>query len=213
MPASAVISRRDLMALAAWAATAAACRRRREPGASTSTTTTAAPVAPGPAATRPPSALSADELLALDAITARILPEMPGAPGARRAHVARFIDRQLAAPELAPALPAVRAGLAALDELARRDHGRPLAALDASSTDALIDGLARGTLPVARLPQAALFRALHALTLEGYLSDPAHGGNADMVGWKAIGFPEPPLRTPGGARAGGAGGGQGHDHH
>ena len=34
--------------------------------------------------------------------------------------------------------------------------------------------------------------------LEGYLADPHHGGNHEQVAWKAIGFPEPPLRTPGG---------------
>jgi gluconate 2-dehydrogenase gamma chain len=30
---------------------------------------------------------------------------------------------------------------------------------------------------------------LLALTMEGYLSDPAYGGNRGMAAWKMIGFP------------------------
>ena len=43
-------------------------------------------------------------------------------------------------------------------------------------------------------PEEAVFRALHTLTLEGYLSDPVHGGNDGETGWKAIGFSAPHLR-------------------
>ena len=39
---------------------------------------------------------------------------------------------------------------------------------------------------------------LHGLVLEGFLSDPHHGGNKDQIAWRAIGFPEPSLRTRGG---------------
>lgn len=33
------------------------------------------------------------------------------------------------------------------------------------------------------------FQLLHSFTLAGFFSDPVHGGNRDMVGWKLIGFP------------------------
>ena len=42
------------------------------------------------------------------------------------------------------------------------------------------------------------FEGLHTLVLEGFLSDPVHGGNDGMIGWRAVGFPEPHLRKPGG---------------
>lgn len=35
----------------------------------------------------------------------------------------------------------------------------------------------------------AFFQLLHSYTLAGFFSDPVHGGNRDMVGWKLIGFP------------------------
>jgi Gluconate 2-dehydrogenase subunit 3 len=35
----------------------------------------------------------------------------------------------------------------------------------------------------------AFFDLLLAYTIAGFFSDPVHGGNRDMVGWKLIGFP------------------------
>lgn len=187
------------MALTAWGASVVACGKRRDRRRDDSSS------AGDPEPPEPAESLGANELAVLDAVVARILPALPDFAGAREARVARFIDRQLRTPQLAPLLPAVMAGLGVLDELARRRHQRGLADLEPTAVDPLLEGLARGTLPVARLPQAALFRALHELTLEGFLSDPSHGGNAEMVGWKAIGFPTP-ARRPGGPAGG-------HEHH
>ena len=39
------------------------------------------------------------------------------------------------------------------------------------------------------VPAALFFEHLLDLTVQGYFSDPAYGGNKDMVSWKAIGFP------------------------
>ena len=39
------------------------------------------------------------------------------------------------------------------------------------------------------LPSATFFAMLWGNTKEGFFSDPLHGGNKDMVGWKLIGFP------------------------
>jgi gluconate 2-dehydrogenase gamma chain len=120
-----------------------------------------------------------DTSAVLEAAAERILP------GAREAKVGRFIERQLAT-DLAELRPA-------FEQLARLLDGwsRPktFLALGAEEQDALLDRLSRG-----RFPQDALFRALHTITLEGVLSDPAHGGNDGQAGWKSIGFPEPHLR-------------------
>jgi gluconate 2-dehydrogenase gamma chain len=35
------------------------------------------------------------------------------------------------------------------------------------------------------------FRLLRQHTIEGMFCDPMHGGNADMIGWQAIGYPGP----------------------
>ena len=35
------------------------------------------------------------------------------------------------------------------------------------------------------------FDSLRNHTIEGMFSDPAHGGNRDLVGWKLLGYPGP----------------------
>jgi len=135
-----------------------------------------------------------DTSAVLEAAAARILPSDDG-PGAREAKVGRFIDRQLAA------MPALRP---AFDQLARlldlwsqKSFAKKFTALAPGDQDAALSQLARGQIPVRGFPQEAMFRALHALTLEGFLSDPVHGGNDGEVGWRAIGFSTPHLRKPG----------------
>lgn len=41
------------------------------------------------------------------------------------------------------------------------------------------------------VPSAVFFETLLANTVEGFFSDPIHGGNRDMIGWKLVGFPGP----------------------
>jgi gluconate 2-dehydrogenase gamma chain len=40
-----------------------------------------------------------------------------------------------------------------------------------------------------QLPSKLFFSYLLQNTREGFFSDPIHGGNKDMVGWKLINFP------------------------
>jgi gluconate 2-dehydrogenase gamma chain len=184
-------SRRDLLRWAALSTTAIGCRpHRRAPDDGHPT-----PPAPPP----PPQTgkvLGPAEWQTLECATSRILPSEGGA-GAREARVIAFVDGQLATRELAPMAPIMLAGARLLDKWARARYQRAFAELDEPSQDAVLRALSRAEIPVKAFPQAEFFRALHMLTLEGFLSDPIHGGNADMVGWQAIGFPEPHLRTPG----------------
>lgn len=199
-------SRRDFVRLVAYSAALAGCRDKdASEGGSAGGHRQRAGRAPQqePAPQARGQVLGPAEWRALDAASARILPSEPDFPGAREAEVVRFIDRQLATPLLAPVAPAILALARGLDQVARQRHGRDFAALDPARQDALLTSLAHGALPLAGVPQGPLFRALHTLTLEGYLCDPVHGGNADMIGWKAIGFPAPVLRTRGGT----------HGHH
>src|SRR5258707_4072307 len=132
----------------------------------------------------------------LEAAACRILPSDDG-PGAREAKVGRFIERQLAG-ELAGLRPACEQLARLLDLHARRVFDVPFAALTQPDQDAVLGQLSRGALPARGFPQAELFRALHTLTLEGFLSDPAHGGNDGEIGWRAIRAAAPHFGQPGG---------------
>jgi gluconate 2-dehydrogenase gamma chain len=133
----------------------------------------------------------------LAAAAARILPSEDG-PGAREAKVGRFIDRQLAG-SLAALRPAFDQLARLLDVSAVTIFGKPFTVLAAPDQDGVLTQLSLGRLPGRGVPQEALFRALHSLALEGFLSDPVHGGNDGEVGWRSIGFATPHLRRPGGA--------------
>jgi gluconate 2-dehydrogenase subunit 3-like protein len=188
-------TRRQLLRWAGWsvALVAVACRKREEPAPTSTLDLRRAAVAPPPA--QQGKVLNPDEWRALESATARILPSDDG-PGAREANVIRFIDDQLTTQHLAPLVPVVRAGAALLDKWARAQHGSIFALATADQQDAILHALAAGSIPVKAFPQKEFFRLLHNLTLEGFLSDPVHGGNADMIGWKTIGFAEPHRRTP-----------------
>jgi gluconate 2-dehydrogenase gamma chain len=137
-----------------------------------------------------------DTLAVLEAAAARIIPSEDG-PGAREAKVGRFIERQLAG-DLRELRPAFEQLARLLDLWAGRAYGKSFAALAAAEQDVGLELLAHGQIPARGLPQEAMFRALHTLALEGFLSDPVHGGNDGQVGWRFVGFPEPHLRKPGG---------------
>jgi hypothetical protein len=154
--------------------------------------TTAADV-PAPASPPPGRVLAPHAWAIIEAAAARILPSDEG-PGAREADVVAFIDAQLATPVLQPISAAVALIADVLDRAAHAKTGLGFVGLSSTSQDELLTALARGQLPVARFPQKQAFRALHSLTLEGFLSDSIYGGNRALVGWKTVGFGEPGLR-------------------
>jgi gluconate 2-dehydrogenase gamma chain len=181
-----LLSRRRLIGWAAALPVVSACRSRQAPGEKD-----ASPVAR--AATG--RVLGPREWKTLDAVVARILPSDDG-PGAREAGVVGFIDRQLASGPLAPLAPVVVELARRIELHARKAHGRSYDELSAAEQDAIVGKLSRAELSTS-LPERQLYEALHGLTLEGFLSDPNHGGNVDQVGWKFVDFAEPTLREPG----------------
>jgi gluconate 2-dehydrogenase gamma chain len=143
-----------------------------------------------------PRRAQADQSAAiLEAAAARILPSDDG-PGAREAKVGRFLERQLAG-DLAELQPAFAQLARLIDLWAQKSSGMAFVALPAEAQDRILAQLAGGQIPARGLPQEVLFRALHGLVLEGFLSDPVHGGNDGMIGWGSIGFATPHLRRPG----------------
>ncbi len=83
-----------------------------------------------------------------------------------------------------------RLALAALDEYATVRLGSPFAELTETQQDTIVDAVARGNADGFTNPAADdFFETVRQHTIEGMFSDPLHGGNRDMVGWKLIGFP------------------------
>jgi len=138
---------------------------------------------------------TASEARIVEAACERIFPADAKSPGAKAAGVVIYIDRQLAGPygrdkyryTKPPFFESVpehgyqgrdtprqvyRAGVRALGDFASispEEQDKKLADIEGTR----------------------FFELLKAHTIEGVFSDPMHGGNANLVGWKLIGFPGP----------------------
>jgi gluconate 2-dehydrogenase gamma chain len=156
---------------------------------------------------------TSDEARAMEAIADRIIPPDPETPGAKDVGCAVFIDRQLKGPygsaeglykagpfikgskqqgpqsELTPA-ELYRKGLAALDQHCKAGHGgKGFADLSADEQDDVLKQIEAGKITFEGVDAEGFFDALLKDVPEGFFSDPIHGGNRDMAGWKMIGFP------------------------
>lgn len=153
----------------------------------------------------------------IEAAVARLIPADALGPGALEADVPYFIDQQLAGDygagarfynqgPFGPATPLqgyqlplsprqlYRAGIDATDGYCQEKHGKRFAELDGAKQDEVLQGLQSmaGDQDLADVPGATFFAHLLGDTKDGFFSDPAYGGNKDMVGWKLIGFPGVP---------------------
>lgn len=132
---------------------------------------------------------TADQLAVVEALVADIIPSDEKAAGAREAGVADFIDTALMGHD-APWQTAYEQGVNGFDAYVRARHGHPYQDLDDDTRIALLEGLANGSLEGSEEPWVSgFFGVLWQHTVQGFLSDPIYGGNRDMVGWKAVGFP------------------------
>ncbi|RPE04681.1 gluconate 2-dehydrogenase subunit 3 family protein [Candidatus Pantoea deserta] len=171
------------------------------------------PAAAQPARDYQPGWFTAEEFAFIKAAVARLIPNDERGPGALEAGVPEFIDRQMNTPyatganwymqgpfnpdlpkELGYQLPLVpqqiyRLGLADADDYSKRQHGKVFADLSGEQQDALLSAMESGQADFHQLPAKTFFAFLIQNTREGFFSDPIHGGNQNMVGWKLIGFP------------------------
>jgi gluconate 2-dehydrogenase gamma chain len=131
------------------------------------------------------------------AFAERLMPGVPGKPGAHEAGVLNYIDLALAG-AYADLQDFYRRGLAHLDAYCRRTHGEAFAKLDAARQDEAIKALEEGKAEEFSWPSAqAFFNTVRTHTMEGMFADPIYGGNKDFAGWRLIGFPGgQPLFTP-----------------
>jgi gluconate 2-dehydrogenase gamma chain len=159
-----------------------------------------------------PKFFTADEWHFLCAAVDRLIPPDAEGPGAVEAGVPEFIDRQMDTPyaqgalwymqgpfyEVPPELgyqmkftprEIYRIGIAAADRWAQAVAGKRFAALDGMTQDRLLTQMEDGRAELRDIPSTLLFGMLLQNTKEGYFSDPIHGGNKHMGGWKMIGFP------------------------
>ena len=138
------------------------------------------------------SAISPTEARTLEAFLERIIPSDATGPGAREARVIRYIDRSLAG-DLAAFRAAYSSALLALDAYSERKFGPAFAELSAAQQDAILTDMDRnqatGFVPNAK----AVFEMIRTHAVQGMFGDPAHGGNANFVGWKLVRFPGPRL--------------------
>jgi gluconate 2-dehydrogenase gamma chain len=148
------------------------------------------------------------------AATSRLIPNDALGPGADEAGVPTFIDLQLAGPygraerwymqgpwprgingqgyqlRYTPA-QVYRQAIAGIDKHCRAQYRRPFARLQAAQQDEVLHALEDGKVDLGDLPSQTFFNLLWQNTQEGFLADPAYGGNRDFAGWKLIGFPGP----------------------
>ncbi len=123
-----------------------------------------------------------------DAISSQIVPT-DETPGAREAHVVRFVDRYFAT-VFKEAAPTFRKDFDLLgDAVVKKTGGsRSFAALSNADQITFLTAFEK-TNPVS-------FGHFRGSTMLGMFSDPIHGGNFNKVGWKLIGFDDRYSWTP-----------------
>ena len=153
-----------------------------------------------------------DEAVFIEGAVARLIPADETGPGALEADVPVYIDRQLAGawgagadlyrsgpwqsgkPEQGYQLPFTPAELfrnalrAITDDLRKSNRGS-FAKLNAEDQDTYLQSLEKESRDLSGVPSDVFFESLLEMTIEGFFSDPAYGGNKNMIGWKLIGFP------------------------
>ncbi|MCY7417866.1 MAG: gluconate 2-dehydrogenase subunit 3 family protein [Chloroflexi bacterium] len=137
--------------------------------------------------------LTPHEGATIQALMGRIVPDDDLGPGAIEAGAVYYLDRALAG-HLQLEQGRYRAAIRALDAWAVARFGVDLLGSSGEQQNALLDDLANDRGPAGqgrgdgRLG-VEFFELARAHTLEGMFSDPVHGGNRDLAGWKLLGYP------------------------
>ena len=85
---------------------------------------------------------------------------------------------------------AYRAGLDAVDRYSNQKYGKDYVDLTEDQQDQVLTDMEDGDATGFNKPSAKdFFKMLQDHTIQGMFSDPAYGGNRDMVGWKLISYP------------------------
>lgn len=159
-----------------------------------------------------PSFFSEAELGFLEAACDRLIPSDEHGAGAIEAGVLEFLDRHMQTPYAAGAIwymqgpfveskpqfgyqgklalkDIMRVGIGDFDEHCRKALGKPFKELPKDQQEELLKQAQAGKLELPSISSKLFFKHLLDETKNGYFSDPIHGGNKNMVGWKMIGYP------------------------
>jgi gluconate 2-dehydrogenase gamma chain len=154
----------------------------------------------------------------ITAMAERIFPHDAAGPGASDAHVVNYIDGRLVSawgqgartyrqgpffqPEDSghgaqnPMTPRdiYQDALDALDAYCTRQFNQSFDALQPSQQDDVLHALEQGTVDTFTTITATRFFAIFRQNvIEGLFADPLYGGNANLIGWKWVGFPGDPM--------------------
>lgn len=131
--------------------------------------------------------LTDSQFRTLEALVDTLIPADASGPGAVEAHAADFVEQALAQSSML--LADFVAGLESTDACAVSRQGVHYSQLGPDCRAAILSDIERGTASGFASSSAALFEVLRSLTLEGMFCEPAHGGNANHIGWRLIGYP------------------------
>jgi gluconate 2-dehydrogenase gamma chain len=204
------LSRRDLIKRGGGAAGAVAALQggllvvpglaeAKTPQAPVEPLTAAAPQAEAP------HYFTAAQAATVDAFVERLIPADENGPGASAALVWRYIDWLMTTSvnerygpnnQTQTLQEAYTAGLAALDAYATSSQGGVFTSLSPTAQDAVLTAMAANTATGFTPSSKVFFTLVHQHALEGMFGDPYYHGNANVVGWKLIGFPGVNLIIP-----------------
>ena len=174
----------------------------------------AAPSAAQAASSYTPTYFNAEEWRFLQAACSRLIPKDNNGPGALEAGVPAFIDRQMEAafghgglwymhgPFVADTPPefgyqsrltpreVYRQGIDAVNQYCAAHYaGKKFAELTDQDRDHVLTLLEKAQITGDQALLTNFFTILLQNVKEGFLVDPIHGGNQNMVSWRLIGFP------------------------
>jgi gluconate 2-dehydrogenase gamma chain len=165
-------------------------------------------------------ALTATEAAFVSAAVDAFIPADELSPSGTDCGLVTFIDRQLASawgggakmyrsgpfqkgkPEQGYQLALTpkeffEAGIAEANAWSRKTYGKEFDRLAPADRIAALKAMEGGKAEFVGLGSGPFFRALLAIAMEGFFSDPIYGGNRDKASWKMLGFPGLPATYAG----------------
>ena len=146
------------------------------------------PTTPQPSPKTNPASSKEAFLPVMVAIADRLFPKDDSGPGAAALDVGVFFDRVLDDARLGTIHPLLKRGCAFLMKAAQTEAHKPFVDLDEAQKDDLLARLSENQMRPDGFSGPTFVRVMLALTLEGVLGDPRHGGNKDKLGWSTVGF-------------------------
>ena len=164
--------------------------------------------------------LTAEEAAFFSAIADTMIPADALSPSGTECGVPVFIDRQLASawgagarmyragpfhpgvPEQGYQLPLTprdyfSAGVQAANAWTRKTYGKTFDRLTPEQRAEALTAMESGKGAFEDFDAKAFFQRLLAITMEGFFSDPIHGGNRGKASWRMLGFPGLPATYAG----------------